>query len=124
METWRQEDHPPLNFRIAGRKCQGNGTEKSRYAERGVSRRPPLNGWIVVVLVVVVLACHVVLAPTTVARRAIPRSQVFAPSTTEPANAFDDDYEDDDEDDSILLRSPELRERLSPRDENIDSNRK
>jgi len=27
----------------------------------------------------------------------------------------------DDEDDSILLRSPELRERLSPRDENIDS---
>jgi len=89
----------------------------SRYAERGVSRRPPLNGSIVVVLVVVVvLGCPVVLAPAVVARRAIPRSRVFAPSTTEPANAFDDD-----EDDSILLKSPELRERLSPRDENIDS---
>jgi len=62
------------------------------------------------------------LARVIVTRRAIPRSRLFARSTTEPANAFDDDDdEDDDQDDSILLRSPKLQERLSPRDENIDS---
>ena len=93
---------------------------KSRHAERGVSRRPPLNGWIVVVLVVVlvpVLAHAIVLVLELVNR---------AENDYDHDRDRDDDYdndddEDEDEYDSIPLCRCGLRRQLSPRDENIDS---